>query len=72
MNPKWNTVALIGCGAPLMGSYGEEAELCEALEAWLGLLLGRQEVAKQECVYAVFPLGGAVLTSLFNFRSSAL
>ena len=55
-----------------MGSYGEEAELCEALEAWLGLLLGRQEVAKQECVYAVFPLGGAVLTSLFNFRSSAL
>lgn len=42
------------------------------LEDALGLLLGRQKVAKQECIYAVFPLGGAVLTFLFNFRSSAL
>lgn len=51
---------------------GQEAKLCEALEAWLGLLLGRQKVAKQDWIYAVFPPGGAVLTSLFNFRSSAL
>lgn len=42
------------------------------LEDALGLLLGRQKVAKQECIYAVIPLGGAVLTFLFNFRSSAL
>ena len=55
MNPKWNTVALIGCGAPLMGSYGEEAELCEALEAWLGLLLGRQKWLNKNVFMQSFP-----------------
>lgn len=72
MNPNIKHCCLDRLWGPFNEQLWGKKPNCEALEAWLGQLLGRQKVAKQECIYAIFPLGGAVLTSLFNFRSSAL